>query len=175
MKRTIALLCAGICVSTQSVAATDQEELASLREQIRILTERLDRLEQDGSSDVGAGNKVSGSEAHNAESIQAIVDQRVDERFAESWTDRIGWKGDFRYRYENIGIEGSDDRNRQRIRARAQLEARINEETTVGFGLATGGFDPVSTNQTLGGGGSSKQVNLNLAYFEWEGLENTRI
>ena len=39
-----------------------------------------------------------------------------------------------------------------RIRARTELSARINDAVTVGFGLATGGDDPVSTNQTLGDG-----------------------
>jgi len=45
----------------------------------------------------------------------------------------------------------------------------------VGIGLASGNEDPTSTNQTLGGGGSHKPVSLDLAYFEWTGLADTKI
>ena len=37
------------------------------------------------------------------------------------------------------------------------------------------GDDPVSTNQTLGGGGSSKGVVLNLAYVDWEAAEGLHL
>ena len=142
-----------------------------------MLTERLDRIEQSAQSPTSPAQPaaVNAQPAQDLASIEELVDRRVEERLADSWTDRISWKGDFRYRYENIGIDGRDDRNRQRIRARAALQAQINENTKVGLGLASGGDDPVSTNQTLGGGGSTKGLNLDLAYFEWSGLENTKI
>ncbi len=43
----------------------------------------------------------------------------------------------------------------------------------VGLGLASGGDDPVSSNQTLGGGGSTKDIRMDLAYFDWSGLKDT--
>ena len=55
--------------------------------------------------------------------------------------------------------------------ARPALVAKVTDTTEVGFGMATGGDDPVSTNQTLGGGGSTKDVRLDLAYATWTGLE----
>ena len=88
-----------------------------------------------------------------------------------SWAEKIKWKGDFRYRYEDIEEDGKDDRDRNRIRARPALVAKTSDTTEVGFGLATGGDDPVSTNQTLGGGGSTKDVRLDLAYATWTGLK----
>jgi hypothetical protein len=90
------------------------------------------------------------------------------------WKSResIKWKGDFRYRYEDIEQDGKDDRDRNRIRARAALVAKPSDTTEVGLGLASGGDDPVSTNQTLGGGGSTKEIRLDMAYFKWTGLEN---
>ena len=45
----------------------------------------------------------------------------------------------------------------------------------VGFGLATGSGDPVSSNQTLGGGEQFKQINLDLAYANWQPIQNTYI
>jgi hypothetical protein len=94
---------------------------------------------------------------------------------AVSWAKRMRWSGDFRYRYENIDVEGSDGRNRSRIRARTALAAQVTPTVEVGLGLATGGDDPVSANQTLGGGGSKKDINLDLAYFNWSGLTDTNI
>jgi len=168
MKKLMALAMAGACVAGQCFADVKEEEIAHLREQVRILSERLDQLEQ-SSSEVAA--KQQQSEAD----IEDVVDIRLDERLAESWTSRISWKGDFRYRYENIEVEGLEPRSRERIRARAHLEARLADQMKVGLGIASGGDDPVSTNQTLGGGGSTKDINLNLAYFEWSGLRNTEV
>jgi hypothetical protein len=45
----------------------------------------------------------------------------------------------------------------------------------VGLGLASGGDDPVSSNQTLGGGGSTKDLRMDLAYFDWDGLKDTHV
>jgi hypothetical protein len=96
-----------------------------------------------------------------------------------SWAERIKWKGDFRYRYQpeeakglvsgtsGQDIDGKVSRNRQRIRARASLEAQMTDTLEAGFGLASGGDNPVSANATLGGGGSKKDINLDLAYFDW--------
>ncbi|MEC9375365.1 MAG: putative porin [Pseudomonadota bacterium] len=100
-----------------------------------------------------------------------------------SWSDRIRLKGDFRYRYQNgettdrldaLNLPiGDRDRNRQRVRARADLIADIHEDIEVGFGVATGGDDPVSTNQTLGGAGSSKGLQMDLAYMNWKLSNNS--
>lgn len=168
MKWLIVLIVVGATLSGQGRAAFDEEEIAQLREQVRLLSERLDRLE-------ASGRPENGKDASTGVDVEQEIERRVNTRLAESWTDRIRWKGDFRYRYENIDVEGIDERNRQRIRARAQLEAKIGDDTRVGFGLASGGLDPVSTNQTLGAGGSSKDINLNLAYFQWTGVPNTEI
>ena len=60
-------------------------------------------------------------------------------------------------------------------RARTHLEADLSPTLQVGIGLATGGDDPVSSNQTIGGGGSSKDIKLDLAYFDWTGITDTNI
>ncbi|MCB1685642.1 MAG: putative porin [Pseudomonadales bacterium] len=84
------------------------------------------------------------------------------------WEDRLRWKGDFRYRHETSDPEFSSKRHRQRIRARTSLEADLSDSLRVGFGLITGGQNPVSGNQTLGGGFSSKDIALDLSYVTWE-------
>ncbi len=87
---------------------------------------------------------------------------------ADAWFNRLRIKGDFRYRHEHLDLENADNRDRQRIRARTELIARINDQLDVGFGVASGGDDPVSTNQTLGSGASTKDVRLDLAYLKWQ-------
>ena len=85
---------------------------------------------------------------------------------ASDWWENIKLKGDFRYRHEMIDTEGKDTRNRQRIRARFEVLANVNQTTIVGLQVATGSDDPVSTNQTLDNGYSTKNLMLDLAYLE---------
>jgi hypothetical protein len=85
---------------------------------------------------------------------------------AGEWWENVRFNGDLRYRYELIDAEGKPDRNRHRIRARLGMHGKVNGNMTVGIQLATGSDDPVSTNQTIGDGFSSKNVVLDLAYFE---------
>jgi hypothetical protein len=140
----------GICQPV--LAATDAEVIDALKMQIDALTARLDALE--------TTTKVK---------TQAYTTPQVSQPLpaAASWTDDIKLKGDFRYRHEAFDIEGREDRHRQRIRARTELNAKVNDTVSVGVGLATGGEDPISSNQTLGSGASSKSVVLDLAYAKW--------
>ena len=170
-----------ILSSTPVFAQVSEDEIQLLRQQIELLTNRLDALEKQNKQ---LAQSVEQSETQSVAKTEEMVDAKVDTAVAEqvdekmaavSWAERIRWKGDFRYRYENIDEENKDGRNRSRIRARTNLEADLSPTLQVGIGLATGGDDPVSSNQTIGGGGSSKDIKIDLAYFDWAGLENTHI
>jgi hypothetical protein len=182
MKKLTILLGLTVFLFSQTVLAqVDADELKALREQVRILTQRLDDLEkasQQNTQNLAQANADTATQVDEAveEKIDKAVIEQVDELMAAvSWAERIRLRGDFRYRYETIKIENVDNRSRNRIRARVHLEADVTDTVQVGFGLATGGEDPVSSNQTLGGGGSSKDIRLDLAYFDWSGLRNTHI
>ena len=175
MKRKLLLLIAinVFAFSTASAAVSD-EDFEQLRKQLAAVSQKLDEL-------AAENEKLKQSQA-KTDTVVADVQTSVAEVrgkgaavASESWSDRIRLDGDFRYRYENIDVEGSDERNRQRVRARANIKADVAEDFEVGFGLATGGDDPVSTNQTLGGGGSSKGVVLNLAYVDWAAAEGLNL
>lgn len=86
-----------------------------------------------------------------------------------NWTESIKVKGDFRFRHEVIDAQGGKDRTRQRIRLRTGIDATITPEMKVGVQLATGSADPVSTNETLDGGFTTKGILLDQAYLEWNG------
>ncbi len=76
--------------------------------------------------------------------------------------------GDLRYRHEMIDREGSDVRNRHRVRARIGMSGEVNENLTIHARLATGSSDPVSTNQTLDGAFGSKGIYFDRAYLDWK-------
>jgi len=152
-------LAASLLVSSTAFGAASDDEIEALREQLAVVSERLDALA-----------------AENAELRRAQQESAAAKPVAsDSWPDRVSLDGDFRYRYERIDAEGSDTRKRNRIRARFNVKADVSDDVEVGFGLATGGDDPVSTNQTLGGGGSSKGVALNLAYANWEAMDGLHL
>jgi hypothetical protein len=166
-------------------AEVSDEEFQKMQEQLGLALERINELEQREAvvdivqqAEIGA---VAGAEVAIAEQV-AENTARIDK---QSWTERVKLKGDFRYRYQaDEGKkllddanqpEDEDTRNRQRIRARLAVVADLPKDVEVGIGLATGGDDPVSANQTLGGSGSSKSIQLDLAYADWEFAEGANL
>jgi len=153
----------------KSLAASD-EDLAALRAQLQALSDRLDRLEDENRALTATNAELLKT---NEENVAALIQGKEEvatdspviatQTETSDWTDKIRWQGDFRYRFESFDIEGKPDRNRNRVRARAALIADITPTMEVGLGLASGGDDPVSSNQTLGGGGSTKELRMDLA------------
>lgn len=164
MKRAIAMnFSLLILLSLPTRAAVTDQDFANLKADLMVLVERVNSLETEN--------------LKLRKSINQEVEQlkQTKSSSAGSWADDVKWKGDFRYRYEGIRVEDQDNRDRNRIRGRIALIANLPQDVEVGFGLATGGDDPVSTNQTLGGGGSTKEVRLDLAYFNWAATDSTNV
>lgn len=85
-----------------------------------------------------------------------------------SWTDTIKIKGDVRFRHEYIDDDAKDDtRTRQRVRARVGVYADVNEQVKAGIAAASGGDDPVSSNQSFDDAFTSKGLQLDKAYIDW--------
>jgi len=163
-----------LALTADAGAAVSDEEFEQVQQQLALMSERLDKLEEENLALRAAQSQVEVAVDEIGTDLEdnSVADQRIP---AESWNDRVVLDGDFRYRYESISADGSQTRQRNRIRARTNIKAQVANRTEVGFGLATGGDDPVSTNQTLGGGGSSKSVVLNLAYVDWEFMDDTHL
>ncbi len=160
-----ALLASLMLMTSSAFAAVDDATVQRLIQKVEALTARVSQLEQ---SDVELRER--NAELAKAASLPTAANEKL------AWAERIQVNGDFRYRYENIDDADNDkDRNRSRMRARIEAQAQVNEDWKVGFGLASGSDDPVSSNQTFGNGGSSKGINLDLAYFDWSGLANTHV
>jgi hypothetical protein len=180
--RIITALCTLLLLSPVVTQAASDQDLSEMRAQMMALSERLDRLEAENRALTAANAElVKGSEetavtvAAVSEKTDAVAAEVEEQAAKSSWTDTISWKGDFRYRYETFDIENKPNRDRNRIRARAHLVADVTPTIEVGLGLASGGDDPVSSNQTLGGGGSTKDLRIDLAYFDWDGLKDTHV
>jgi Putative porin len=170
--KILAIVCTVLFVASAN-AQVPAAEWEQFKAQFSAMSERVKALEIENQQLREASKrtiKVEDLAATNAE-----VDTLKKQNSESSWADRVTWKGDYRFRFEEIDQQGRDDRERYRIRARPALIAKTSDTTEVGFGLATGSDDPVSSNQTLGGGGSSKDINLDLAYATWTGLEGTAI
>jgi hypothetical protein len=100
--------------------------------------------------------------AEQAAAVEAYSKVKVN-----SWVDELKWSGDLRGRVEYFDNEDQsnvNDRWRYRIRLRLGLEFKFPDWAKVGIRLATGGDDPVSTNQSLQDTFSKKPFNVDLAY-----------
>lgn len=169
MKRAISIAVTTVVLgSTPVFAAISDDEFAQLKAQFASMSQRLNALEAENS----ALRELSESTVTELEVAQAELSTVTERADAGSWTDTVKLKGDFRYRYETIDVEGIDKRERNRIRARAEVAAKLPNDVDVGIGVASGGDDPVSSNQTLGGGGTTKDLRLDLAYFKWRATDN---
>ena len=83
------------------------------------------------------------------------------------WVQNTKIKGDLRLRYQWEDKHDAPDRHRGRYRFRLGLETKVNEAVKVAAGLATGGDDARSTNQTMCDGFSTPDIRLDYAYAEW--------
>ena len=150
-------LSAIVTLSPTAVHAEISEEaaaiIAALKDQVEALVSRVETLE--------SGQAKIQNETIKTTQVAAATPQKP------SWTDDFKIKGDFRYRHEAFDIDNRRDRHRQRMRARVQATGKVSETVEAGFGLATGGSDPISTNQTFDGASSSKDVVIDLAYAKW--------
>lgn len=86
-----------------------------------------------------------------------------------AWVQSLKLKGDFRlrYQYDDKDLDSASGRNRGRIRYRLGIESKVNDKLKVAAGLASGGTDPRSTNQTFQDTFSTKGINLDYAYAEY--------
>lgn len=152
MNKNILVASLLLSLGTSAFADSTQDEIAMLKEQLKMLTQKIEQLEE----------KTSNTEVE----VKKVVAVAAEEK-SESWADRITLSGDFRYREEYIDERGKEARNRHRIRLRLAAKTQVNDRLDVNFRLATGVDDPASGNQTLDGGFNTKDFGLDRAYFNY--------
>ncbi|SVD08518.1 uncharacterized protein METZ01_LOCUS361372, partial [marine metagenome] len=119
------------------------DDLSDIRAEVLSLLKRVESLEAENQR---LRNDVQAT-SNRVDTVAEVPKKK------NGWTDTISVSGDLRARYESFDIDGREDRERSRVRARIAVKARPSDNTEVAIGVATGGDDPVSTNQTLGNGG----------------------
>lgn len=115
---------------------------------------------------------------------QAKAERWGDVNAVPEWVDRFRFDGELRLGYQrdmfddgnapelNFQAAGqnisntTEDRNRDRLRARLGVSARVTQDLTAALRLTTGSnSDPVSTNQTLGNYGNRYNFALDRAFL----------
>jgi cell division protein FtsB len=177
-----------LSVSAQAGAASPNNEVSQIREQLEALMQRVDKLEQENTQlksenealkatdeKLQANDDYLKAEARGLRKESAQQAAEVTKVKGSDWASKLAVTGDMRYRYEMIsdetlsgGVQAAD-RYRDRIRARLAVTAKATDNITVGIGMTTTeNSDPRSGNQSLTGVFSKKSLDLDLAYFDWK-------
>ena len=94
----------------------------------------------------------------------------------DGWASRILFKGDLRYRHENIdNAAAADDRTRDTLRARFGAAIKVNDDIDGEIAIASGGRDARGASSVLGAGSSRKDIGLDLAYMTWRPLDGVAL
>lgn len=147
-----------------AVPAAKGDEIGELRKQLEEQQQLLLKLQQ-------RLDQMESQQQQQDKQIEQKISVAVEKKGTPEslkWVENVKLFGDLRYRHETIEAEndGKQDTQRNRIRARLGLAAKVNPEADLVFRLASGSADPVSTNQTLGDSFSRKDVWIDWAYFD---------
>lgn len=174
MQKLISVAVAGVLFGSASAhAQVSKAEWEQFKAQFEVMSARVNALEAENEKLRAASQKAVKVEDLAATNAQVV--NLMNKTTASSWAEKVQLKGDYRLRYEYIDKEDADSQTRWRFRARPLLVAKPSSDMEVGFGLASGSDDPVSTNQSFGGGSTSKPVWIDLAYATWTGVPETTI
>ena len=167
-KKVKRVLWAAVITAAMTGSVSSADELSELKLQLQQLQDKVASME----------SKQTSSNEQLMSKLSEVEAQKSQGQVPDSlkWAENIKLKGDFRYRYEMIDEEGKDTRNRNRIRARIGLDAKINDDLDFGLRIATGSDeDGTSTNQDTGGMFSTKNIWLDRAYLDYHGFENINL
>ncbi len=171
--KTAAALCGGLllAMSVPASAAVDAKLLDMLKANGSISPTQYAELQTELAKDQQAQQQAQKA---TADQIAAAQTKSADLSAFEqkvAWAAKTQFKGDVRVRQETIKIDGqnnSQDKDRQRIRARLGAYTEINPQVSTGIRIATGGSnDARSTNQDLDGYFVKKDLWLDMGYIDY--------
>lgn len=114
-------------------------------------------------------NTAAASAASQTSLLQSQA--RVEDTKLQALQNLIGrfrLSGDIRIRGENFTQDGTQDRNRARVRVRLGIDGQLNEDFVGSFALATGSTgDPTSSNETLTNAFDRKTIALDRGYITY--------
>jgi len=115
--------------------------------------------------------QLSGSQSQQLSGEQNLA-RRIDtlERGLNNFGP-FSFAGDVRVRDESYSggpVNGSQDRNRERYRARFYINAKLDDDISGGLGLSTGDLnDPITSNQTANQFFTRKPFGLDRAFIDY--------
>ena len=118
--------------------------------------------------------KASKADKERAEEIKsenkgAVVSKQPEKiKKAESWATKVKIKGDIRLRYQYEDRDGSNTRSRGRYRARIGIIGKPVDNFEAGVGIASGGTDPRSTNETFDDTFETKGAQMDYGYLQYK-------
>lgn len=146
----------GACFIPSAARANETDRLLDVLKQKGVLTqEEAEQIKKE------------------AQKASAEQEKKLEEKVAKKtpdWVKNLKFKGDVRARYqiENVEDDNKGQRERGRFRLRFGAETSPVENFSLGFGLASGSDDdPRSTNQTMGGLFSKKEIWIDYAYGQY--------
>ncbi len=172
----ILLISLGMSAVAQAADTSEQESrIARLEAQLAAIQQELTALKSQLSQPAPI------AAAADEQTIHAAVERAVEKKMADQpkipdWISRVKIGGDLRFRNEwTDDATAADDRNRLRIQARIGIYGTVNEEIDYGFRVASGNSEsplrdegsPTSNNQDLGNAFSSKNIWMDLGYFDY--------
>jgi hypothetical protein len=189
--KTAAALCGGLllAMSVPASAAVDAKLLDMLKANGSITTAQYTELQAELARDQKEQQIARQAQQETNEQIAATAKKTdalstFDQKLA--WAAKTQFKGDVRFReetvhndaYSNNANTSAGDQDRQRIRARLGAYSEINPQVDTGIRIATGSSnDARSTNQSLDGSFTKKQIWLDQGYVDYhpDAIKNLHI
>ena len=167
-----AVAAALLSVACVPAVQAQSADLQALKTQLEALQKKVAELEAQQKQQAEVADKT----------LDQVAQQKAN---VGDWVGRFTWKGDLRYRNEQIKQEFvAGDRDRDRLRARLGVVAKVNDTVTAEVQLTTGEQlaqatgtsctnatcygDARSPNQTLTDASSRKRVWFDTAFFQWK-------
>ena len=169
-KRTGAVLAvflgaAAMMAQGQEAASTD---ISSDRQEIELLKKKIEELDQR----IRVAERVKEVKDEDAAAKAKSVSSGFEGKLKA--VGPFSFSGDLRVRHESFFGSGpangapAQDRHRERYRLRFNATAKLNDEISGGFSLASGDLgDPISTNSTETGFFTRKPIAVDRAYVNY--------
>lgn len=149
---------------------------SSATDEYKIL---IDELMKEG---VLSNEKADSIKAKIAEARKKAAAEKETFQLPEElkWLEHVKFSGDLRVRYQVDKTEEDKQRHRGRYRFRFGVAAQITDNIDLAAGLATGGADPRSTNQTMQDSFATTDIRFDYGYaqyrpFSWLTLKLGRL
>ena len=167
----VLLLASATFALGQDNAATD---VRAERQEIELLKQKIEELDQrlriaERKNELKAEDDATKAKA--GVSLDAVAKKEDSLENKIKGFGPFSFSGDLRLRHESLfgsgPVNGTEPatRNRERYRVRFNVNAKLNDEISGGFSLASGDLgDPISTNNTETGFFTRKPFSIDKAY-----------